>query len=109
MAGFTIEKHQKSRQGRKVLADGHHVLCRPSRDFHLGLTPTPALKGWAIVSGLIPVFLGNLRLKPAGSLKSSRRSSNWGLVREIERFARDFEGFDREFDPDVRCFGGSVR
>jgi hypothetical protein len=53
--------------------------------------------------------LGNLRLKPAGSLKSSRRSSNWGLVREIERFARDFEGFDREFDPDVRCFGGSVR
>src|SRR5665213_148938 len=56
MAGFTIEKHQKSREGRKVLADGHHVLCRPSRDFYLGLTPTSALKGWAIVSGMIPFF-----------------------------------------------------
>ena len=32
-----------------VLADGHHVLCRPSRDFFIWLTFDPAINGWAIV------------------------------------------------------------
>lgn len=32
MAGLVMHKHFKSRQGRKVLAHGHHFFCRPSRD-----------------------------------------------------------------------------
>jgi hypothetical protein len=42
-------------------------------------------------------------------MKSSRRSSNGRAVREIERFAGDFDGFVRQFDSGVRRFGGSVR
>jgi hypothetical protein len=79
----------------------------------MGLSPwidaNPSLERPGYCQRPKPGFLGSSWLKPAGSSKSSRRPSNGGLVREIERFARDFEGFDREIDAAVRRFAGSVR
>jgi hypothetical protein len=48
MAGFMVRNRLKSRQGRKVLADGHHVVCRPCRDSENWVAIFPAINGWAI-------------------------------------------------------------
>ena len=50
MTGFTVWECSKSRQGRKVLADGQHVVCRPWRDLVIWVALFPAINGWAIFS-----------------------------------------------------------
>src|SRR5208282_2269437 len=47
-AGIHRAQSSKSRQGRKVLAHGHHIFCRPSRDSQIYRTIYPAINGWAI-------------------------------------------------------------
>jgi hypothetical protein len=47
-AGNRAHPFLKSRQGRKNLADGHLVFCRPWRDWFSFYAPNPAMNGWAI-------------------------------------------------------------
>ena len=47
-AGLPVSDDEKSRQGRKVLADGHPYFCRPLRDSICFGFHHPAMNGWAI-------------------------------------------------------------
>jgi hypothetical protein len=47
-AGKNAIQLEKSRQGRKIFADGHPLFCRPLRDSNLSQIHHPAMNGWAI-------------------------------------------------------------
>ena len=57
MAGMLAHSHlPKSRQGRKVFADGHHIFLPSRWDFYISLTPDPAMNGWAMVTASVRDF-----------------------------------------------------